>query len=51
MTAAVRAIKIAPVINVSTYPQITIRNVATANRIASAVDVRKGTGGGKIYEP
>ena len=48
MTAAVRAIKIAPVINVSTYPQISIRNVATANRIASAVDVRKGTGGGKI---
>jgi len=50
MTAAVRAIKIAPVINVSTYPQVTIRNVSIANRIASAVDVRTGRGNAKIYE-
>ena len=50
MTAAVRAIKIAPVINVSAYPQVTIRNVSIANRIASAVDVRTGRGNAKIYE-
>ena len=48
LTAAVRGIKLSPVINVSTYPQVTIRNVAMANRIATAVDVRTGRGGGKI---